>query len=262
MNDVLGDALTDDGAAIAGWYGKLPSLGDFAARRLSDAFVAPWDAWLAQRVAESQHALGANWLSLYLTCPVWRFFAMPGAIAPTLAQCWTGVVMASVDRVGRHFPLTIAAALPNAPATGSEIAALWQWLSAIECVALAALDFDHTVERLDAQLETLPLQLTMRQESPSALLHEPWTVRSPSALPETLTRLFAPVWQTEIYGMSMWTTAQGAPDSTSAPLVTSTGEFEPLASVQDAGARPFTIWPTYGLPDATLFTTLLRDGAS
>ena len=77
MNDALGKTLTDDGETIAGWYGKLPSLGDFAARRLSDAFVAPWDAWLAARVAETQLALGADWLPLYLTCPVWRFAGIP-----------------------------------------------------------------------------------------------------------------------------------------------------------------------------------------
>jgi type VI secretion system protein ImpM len=270
MNDALGDALCDDGAAVAGWYGKLPSLGDFAARRLSDAFVAPWDAWLAQRVAETQHALGADWLSLYLTCPVWRFFAMPGAIAPTLAHCWTGVVMASVDRVGRHFPLTIAAALANAPATGSEVAALWQWLSAIEGVALAALDFDHTVERLDAQLAALPLPLPppARNGTPAALLHEPWIVSSASALPDALTRLFAPVWQTEIYGMSMWTSAQGAldasrdladPQDSTVALVPGT---PPISVAPDAAPRPFTIWPVYGLPDTALFTTMLRDGAS
>jgi type VI secretion system protein ImpM len=244
----------DADATIAGWYGKLPSLGDFAARRLSDAFVTPWDAWLAQRVGETQAALGADWLALYLTCPVWRFFAMPGAIAPTLASCWTGVVMASVDRVGRHFPLTIAASLPSAPATGAEIAALWKWLSAIEAVALAALDFDHTIERLDAQLAALPVPSVSppRAEARAAVLHQPWIVQSPDALPDTLARTFASAWQSEVYGMSMWTSAQtacAAPDTAPA--------------ADPAGApRPFTVWPVYGLPDVALFTTLLRDAGS
>ncbi|SAK51165.1 type VI secretion system-associated protein TagF [Caballeronia ptereochthonis] len=250
MSDDLGETLTDDGAAIAGWYGKLPSLGDFAARRLSDAFVAPWDAWLAQRVAETQLALGADWLELYLTCPVWRFFAMPGAIAPTLASCWTGVVMASVDRVGRHFPLTIATPLPCAPATGAEIGALWQWLSAIEGVALAALDFDHSIERLDEQLATLPVPVLTppRAATRAAVLHEPWIVQSAEALPEALARTFAPVWLTEVYGMSMWTSAQPAPDE--------------VPDAPDRAPRPFTVWPVYGLPDTALFTTMLRDCGS
>ncbi|WP_321799972.1 type VI secretion system-associated protein TagF [Caballeronia sp. J97] len=254
MNDAQGGALADDGATIAGWYGKLPSLGDFAARRLSDAFVAPWDAWLAQRVAETQLALGDEWLALYLTCPVWRFFAMPGAIAPTLGACWTGVVMASVDRVGRHFPLTIAGSMPVAPSTGGEVAALWQWLSAIEGVALAALDFDHSIERLDAQLATLPVPQPVTQPAHAgtraAVLQEPWIVQSAATLPDALARTFAPVWQTEIYGMSMWTSAQNAP-------VPDDSDEEP-----DPAPRPFTIWPVYGLPDTALFTTLLRDCGS
>ncbi|MCG7403823.1 MULTISPECIES: type VI secretion system-associated protein TagF [Caballeronia] len=253
MNDALGGTLADDGAAIAGWYGKLPSLGDFAARRLSDAFVAPWDAWLAERVGETQLALGDAWLSIYLTCPVWRFFAMPGAIAPTLGACWTGVVMASVDRVGRHFPLTIAASLQAAPSTGGEVAALWQWLSAIENVALAALDFDHSIERLDEQLAALPVPQPANAGTRAAMLDEPWIAQSAATLPDSLARTLAPLWQTEIQGMSLWTAAQTAPAS---------DEPDDRDDRDDRAPRPITIWPAYGLPDTALFITLLRDCGS
>jgi len=260
MSDDPAHALADESPAIPGWYGKLPSLGDFAARRLSDAFVAPWDAWLAQRVAETQLALGADWLASYLTCPVWRFFAMPGAIAPALTQCWTGVVMASVDRVGRHFPLTIAASLPCAPARGGEIVALWEWLSAIEGVALAALDFDHSIERLDAQLAALPAPAPAPpcDNARAAVFSEPWIVQSAATLPDALARTFAPIWQTELYGMSMWTSAQSAPDEAEE----SEAAAEPQEAAPPATPRPFTIWPVYGLPDTALFTTLLRERPS
>ena len=30
---------------MIGFYGKLPSHGDFLRRRVSDAFVGVWDAW-------------------------------------------------------------------------------------------------------------------------------------------------------------------------------------------------------------------------
>jgi type VI secretion system ImpM family protein len=239
MSDADGVALADGGAVIAGWYGKLPSLGDFAARRLSDAFVAPWDAWLAERVGETRLALGDAWLALYLTCPVWRFFAMPGAIAPSLGACWAGVVMASVDRVGRHFPLTIAASMPAPPSTGKDVAALWRWLSAIEGVALAALDFDHSIERLDAQLATLPAPQPARTGTRAAVLDAPWIAPSAAALPDALARTIAPLWQTEMDGMSLWTSAQA-----------------------EADTQALTVWPVYGLPDTALFLTLLRDCGS
>jgi len=233
----------DPGAAVtAGWYGKLPSLGDFAARRLSDGFVAPWDAWLSGRIAETQLNLGPRWLSLYLTCPVWRFFAMPGAIAPGLADCWMGILMASVDRVGRHFPLTIAAAMPSAPATGDDVARVWQWLDGVETVALAALDFDFTIERLDEQLAALPVPSMPRGPQSAAVLSDPWAVPSAHVLAERLATVFAPIWQTEAYGMSMWTAVP--PDS---------GQ----PGQPPRAERDFTIWPAYGLPDTDLFTTML-----
>ena len=35
--------MTDAQTLIPGWYGKIPSLGDFASRRLPQSFVAAWD---------------------------------------------------------------------------------------------------------------------------------------------------------------------------------------------------------------------------
>ena len=58
-----------------GFYGKLPSHGDFLRRRLSDAFVGGWDAWLQDCLAGSREALGDRWLDVYLTSPAWRFAA-------------------------------------------------------------------------------------------------------------------------------------------------------------------------------------------
>ena len=37
-----------------GFYGKLPSHGDFLRRRVSDAFVDAWDAWLRECLASSR----------------------------------------------------------------------------------------------------------------------------------------------------------------------------------------------------------------
>ena len=35
----------------AGWFGKLPSLRDFAQRRLPPEFVQVWDDWLGAELA-------------------------------------------------------------------------------------------------------------------------------------------------------------------------------------------------------------------
>ena len=44
----------------AGFYGKLPSEGDFVTRRLPWEFTSAWDAWLQQGVHASRAALGAT----------------------------------------------------------------------------------------------------------------------------------------------------------------------------------------------------------
>ena len=93
-----------------GLYGKLPSHGDFLRRRASDAFVAAWDHWLQHCMAASRSALVDRWLDVYLTSPVWRFACAAGAAGggPVI-----GVMVPSVDRVGRYFPLTLVAPLPD-----------------------------------------------------------------------------------------------------------------------------------------------------
>ncbi len=45
-----------------GFFGKLPSHGDFVRRRVADDFVAGWDSWLQQCLAQSRETLGDAWL--------------------------------------------------------------------------------------------------------------------------------------------------------------------------------------------------------
>ncbi|MET0382001.1 MAG: type VI secretion system-associated protein TagF, partial [Burkholderiaceae bacterium] len=90
---------------VCGFYGKLPSEGDFVSRRLPWEFTTVWDEWLQQGMAASRQTLGGRWLDLYLSAPVWRFQLAPGVCGPL---GWRGLFFASVDRVGRYFPLTIA----------------------------------------------------------------------------------------------------------------------------------------------------------
>src|SRR6267154_5928531 len=87
-----------------GLYGKLPSHGDFLRRRVSDDFVAGWDAWLQRCIAQSRAALGEEWLETYLTSPAWRFALSAAVCGPTPVA---GVLVPSVDRVGRYFPVTV-----------------------------------------------------------------------------------------------------------------------------------------------------------
>jgi type VI secretion system protein ImpM len=93
-----------------GLYGKLFSHGDFLRRRASDAFVEGWDAWLQKCMSTSRATLADRWLDLYLTSPAWRFAFAANVCGPAPS---VGVIVPSVDRVGRYFPLTIVCELPE-----------------------------------------------------------------------------------------------------------------------------------------------------
>ena len=119
-----------------GWHGKLPSLGDFASRRLEGSFIEPWDGWLAAGLLALRETRPEGWLDDYLGSPSWRFLLMPGVLPGEAgAQAWAGVLMPSVDRVGRYFPLTLVVPLKGGPGSTQEMAGLWQWLGRLDELA-------------------------------------------------------------------------------------------------------------------------------
>ena len=136
-----------------GFYGKIPSEGDFVTRRLPWEFTSVWDDWLQQGMQASREALGERWLELYLSAPIWRFQVAPGVCGPV---GWRGLFFASVDRVGRYFPLTLA--FPDSGATA--LAALSgeadAWM-AIEDAALAGLSPTLPIADFDRMMESLAL---------------------------------------------------------------------------------------------------------
>ncbi|MEN9903978.1 MAG: hypothetical protein RLZZ555_543 [Pseudomonadota bacterium] len=138
--------------ASIGWYGKLPTIGDFAQRRLPHAFVEQWDGWLQECLQASRAALGPGWTEQYLGAPVWRFVLLPGVIG---AEAWAGVLLPSVDRVGRYFPLTVCASLPACAPLGSSLEALDRWLDELTACALLGLDAEGGYLRLEAALKEL-----------------------------------------------------------------------------------------------------------
>jgi type VI secretion system protein ImpM len=106
MGKITMPSATKDFAT--GYYGKLPARGDFITRGMSPAFTTPWDAWLQSALSASRESLGADWLQAYLSAPLWRFLLPAGLLA---REAVIGVLCPSVDRIGRHFPFTIASVL-------------------------------------------------------------------------------------------------------------------------------------------------------
>jgi type VI secretion system protein ImpM len=153
-----------------GLYGKLPSHGDFLRRRASDAFVDRWDPWLQQCIAASRAALGDRWLDLYLTSPAWRFVCSAGICGPSPV---IGLMVPSVDRVGRYFPLTIVAEMPEsvgllvAATEGASFFTNAEQLL-VDTLAEEEIDFD----RFDTRVMRLRESLTELQRKPAVLLEQ------------------------------------------------------------------------------------------
>jgi type VI secretion system protein ImpM len=138
------------------WYGKLPSLGDFASRRLDPDAVAFWDDWLCAALLGLRAAQPDDWLSTYLSAPRWQFVLLPGALPAGVDPGGAaGILMPSVDRVGRYFPLLLLQPLPGlGPAKVAPD--VWRWLDHLDALAANALDQDWTVDELEQRLALLP----------------------------------------------------------------------------------------------------------
>jgi type VI secretion system protein ImpM len=147
--------------SYAGLFGKLPARGDFVRSGLPGHFVAPWDAWLQLGLAASRERLGAEWLPAWLEAPVWRFALAPGLCG---ADAALGVMLPSVDRVGRYFPLTLVALFSPGPKVrdpaghGTEAEA---WLDGAEAAGRAALEQDVSPEETIAMLPAPPAACAM-----------------------------------------------------------------------------------------------------
>jgi len=138
-------------ATLPGWFGKLPGMGDFAHRRLPDSFRAPWDRWLQEGFAQLR-VRHDDWTERYLEGPVW-FFILAAQVAG--AQRWIGVLMPSVDGVGRYFPFTVACEFDGAAdeLQGDALAAARAWWALAAQAALQGLEDDADAPGFETLLQ-------------------------------------------------------------------------------------------------------------
>lgn len=185
---------------VPGFFGKVSSLGDFVTRRLPPSLTGIWDAWLQAGMQASREQLGAGWLEIYLTSPIWRFALAPGVCDQ---QAWTGVLIPSVDRVGRYFPLMIAASAADGAAIPLWIAQAKDWYDQVETLALSSLQADFVLDQFDAQLRALaPLPLPAQAAAQNGAAGQRIALTSLDALPEALPQVAAAA----LHGQSLWWT--------------------------------------------------------
>lgn len=144
------------GHAQVGWYGKLPSLGDFVGRRMPHALEAEWDSWLRAGMDELRSMSTEAWSDAFVSAPIW-FFA---ASARVTGSAVMGALAPSMDRVGRYYPFTIVAAAPNAGCALADDARLLTFFAGARAAivdarrqALSAEDLDERISYLTPPFE-------------------------------------------------------------------------------------------------------------
>ncbi|MBT8155481.1 type VI secretion system-associated protein TagF [Epibacterium ulvae] len=136
-----------------GAYGKIPAVGDFFRLSPPNGFVRVWDAWLQEILSEAQAAYGADFDAHYMSAPIWRF-TLPRGVAG--AGKVMGVLMPSVDRVGRRFPLTLVQAVSTSGPASADHMGANAVFEKLEDLALMALDDNTTLELLGEGLADIP----------------------------------------------------------------------------------------------------------
>jgi type VI secretion system protein ImpM len=197
-----------------GFFGKLPSHGDFVGRRVAGVFREAWDAWLQRCLAESQRQLGPGWLDCYLTSPMWRFFLCDGVAGEA---SYAGVLLPSVDRVGRYFPLTVVAELPVELSPASFASGAAAWFDEVEQLCTGALENpDFELGAFDAALAATARGLSGLDQScltrpfPGRSTQWRWPLRSVDNPGAALGESLMATAQSALRPMTLWWTTAGS----------------------------------------------------
>ncbi len=219
-----------------GMYGKIPILGDFVSRGLPADFIHAWDAWLQDSIAASQQVLGTEWLDIFLTSPIWRFCLSSGVCGE---KAWAGVLIPSVDRVGRYFPLTLAVSISEKTTVSRLLIQAGKWFEQVENIALSALQDDFDMSRFDEERHRIHFPVIRPydgcQNNPEGALYV--DMETMGGTEQALADLSSGLMDKFMTEYSIWTTA-GSKD------------VRPCLRVYEL------------LPPASAFSTFLTDGTN
>jgi type VI secretion system protein ImpM len=151
-----------------GLFGKIQAKRDFIAVGTPRSFLDVWEPWTQSAISASRSQLGREWQPAFLTAPVWRFWLGSDLCGKTVL----GATMASMDGIGRHFPLTlIALASETESLAPPEIDPQDRWFAAAESFLYMTLEKDCSFEDIKLALESLPLPAAVKPgEAPQGAL--------------------------------------------------------------------------------------------
>jgi type VI secretion system protein ImpM len=144
MNEPLARSQSPIQADAIGFFGKLPAHGDFVSAALGSRLQGELDQWVRSGLIALETALGPDWRQLFHATSAWRFAVGKGIWAPAAIA---GVLLPSRDRVGRSFPLIIAAQLQRFSGQLRDLCEDDSWFTAAEALAETSDKTDFEMKR-------------------------------------------------------------------------------------------------------------------
>lgn len=108
LRDLFSSKKKPPPPTVVGFYGKLPSAGDFLRLNASGSEVQLLDRWLSEAIATAERT-GDDWQEVYSRAATLSF--MLHDESGKSGRCVLGSMVPSRDQIGRRFPMVVFSAL-------------------------------------------------------------------------------------------------------------------------------------------------------
>lgn len=140
-------------STLWGWMGKLPCAGDFLSHGLPCETAAQLDHWISQNLVWLNENK-PGWPQLYFKSPARGFVIEQGCTLHTQESARViGILMPSVDSVGRPYPFILLQGIPASPLL--ESLSFDRQIQAIWTACANALELNWTTKKLEIALEEI-----------------------------------------------------------------------------------------------------------
>lgn len=135
-----------------GFYGKIPSHGDFVSEGLDRELLEAFDTWLRSGMHACADVFADRWSAVFSNSPPLRFIIERGIWG---RSAYAGVLLPSKDRVGRKYPLIVLAQLPDFRQHPRTLYLDDTWFMAAEALAETSMTLDFEMARFTSAIKRL-----------------------------------------------------------------------------------------------------------
>lgn len=158
-----------------GFFGKVPSHGDFISDGLERELVGTLDDWMRSGLHACAEIFSGRWSEIFSSSPPIRFIIEKGI----WGNCaYAGVLVPSTDRVGRKYPLAIVAQLNTFRRHPRTLYLDDTWFMAAEALAETSMTGDFDMFRFNGAVKKLRLPKPHEENDEQEMAHG----RTPTSL--------------------------------------------------------------------------------